>query len=69
MTMAMAMSLICAATASAVPAASEFVNGLALDGSLLDCSGRTDANNGRIGYFSDLYYDTQRKQWYGASLL
>ena len=67
MTAAMAMSLLCAATAPDVPAAPEFVNGLALDGALLDRSGGTDANTGRIGYFSDLYYDGQRKQWYGLS--
>lgn len=67
MTAAMAMSLLCAATAPDVPAAPEFVNGLALDGASLDRSGGTDANNGRIGYFSDLYYDAQRKQWYGLS--
>lgn len=64
---AMAVSLICAATAPAVSAAPEFVNGLALDGALLDRSGGTDANTGRVGYFSDLYYDAQRKQWYGLS--
>lgn len=63
----MGMSLICAATAPAVLAAPEFVNGLALDGALLDRSGGTDANTGRVGYFSDLYYDAQRKQWYGLS--
>lgn len=66
-TTVMAMSLIFAATAPAVQAAPEFVNGLALDGALLDRSGGTDANSGRIGYFSDLYYDAQRKQWYGLS--
>ena len=61
------MSLICAATAPAVLAAPEFVNGLALDGALLDRSGGTDANNGRVGYFSDLYYDAKKKDWYGLS--
>jgi hypothetical protein len=35
---AKAMSLICAATAPAVRAAPEFINGLALDGALLDRS-------------------------------
>jgi hypothetical protein len=64
---AMAMSVISAATTQAVLAAPEFVNGLALDGALLDRSGGTDANTGRVGYFSDLYYDAQRKQWYGLS--
>ncbi len=66
-TTVMVMSLLCAATAPAVSAAPEFVNGLALDGALLDRSGGTDANTGRVGYFSDLYYDAQRKQWYGLS--
>jgi len=64
---AMAMSLILAAMAPIVLAAPEFVNGLALEGALLDRSGGTDANTGRVGYFSDLYYDAQRKQWYGLS--
>jgi hypothetical protein len=66
-TTATAIGLICAATAPAALAAPEFVNGLALDGALLDRSGGTDANNGRVGYFSDLYYDAKQKQWYGLS--
>ena len=44
-TMVMAMSLICAAAAPAALAAPEFVNGLALDGAMLDRSGGTDAND------------------------
>lgn len=67
MTAAFAMSLLCAATAPDVPAAPEFVNGLAVDGALLDRSGGTDANTGRVGYFSDMYYDHQRNQWRGLS--
>lgn len=67
MTTTMAMSLLCAATASYVPAAPEFVNGLALDGTLLDRSGGADTNAGRVGYFSDIYYDHQRNQWWGLS--
>ncbi len=63
----MALGVICAATAPAVQAVPEFVNGLALDGALLDRSGGTDANNGRVGYFSDLYYDAKKKDWYGLS--
>jgi len=64
---AMAIGVICAATAPVALAAPEFVNGLTLDGALLDRSGGTDANNGRVGYFSDLYYDAHRNQWYGLS--
>ncbi|MBX3301129.1 MAG: esterase-like activity of phytase family protein [Nitrospira sp.] len=61
------LALICAATAPVVRAAPEFVNGLVLDGALLDRSGGTDANTGRVGYFSDIYYDPQRNQWWGLS--
>lgn len=63
----MALGVFYAATVPAVQAAPEFVNGLALDGALLDRSGGTDANNGRVGYFSDLYYDAKKKDWYGLS--
>jgi len=44
-----------------------FVNGLALPGSALDLSGGTTVNNGRVGYFSDIYYDTNRNEWWGLS--
>lgn len=64
---ALAVSFVCVATTSTVLATPEFVNGLALDGALLDRSGGTDANNGRVGYFSDLYYDAKKKDWYGLS--
>jgi hypothetical protein len=61
---------MCATVATAAPAAlamPEFVNGLALPGGLLDRSGGTDANTGRIGYFSDIHYDAKRKHWWGLS--
>jgi hypothetical protein len=65
------LTLICVtACASAVPAAlaaPEFVNGLLLPGALLDASGGTEVNDGRVGYFSDIYYDAKRKQWWGLS--
>jgi hypothetical protein len=61
--MVMALSLICVAAAPAVLAAPKFVNGLALDGAKLDRSGGTDANTGRVGYFSDIYYDPARGHW------
>lgn len=44
-----------------------FVNGLALSGAALDLSGGSSVNDGRVGYFSDLYYDTQRQEWWGLS--
>ena len=67
MTMVMAMSLLCAAAAPAALAEPAFVNGLALDGAMLDRSGGIDANTGRVGYFSDIYYDPKRKHWWGLS--
>jgi hypothetical protein len=67
MTMVMAMSLIYAAAAPAALAAPAFVNGLALDGARLDRSGGTDANTGRVGYFSDIYYDPTRGHWWALS--
>lgn len=50
-----------------VHATIEFVNGLVLPGSLNDLSGGTSANNGRVGYFSDIYYDAGRNEWWGLS--
>lgn len=48
-------------------AAPQFVNGLTFNGALLDQSGGTLVNNGRLGYFSDLYYDRASNQWLGLS--
>jgi len=53
--------------AGAAQANPTFVNGLTLDGSMLDLSGGTTVNNGRVGYFSDIYYDTNRNEWWGLS--
>src|SRR5262249_56822337 len=44
-----------------------FVNGLALDGAMLDKTRGTDANNGRVGFFSDIYYEPQPDRWWGLS--
>ena len=46
-------------------AAPTFVNGIALPAADLDLSGGTAVNTGRLGYFSDIYYDPQRKEWWG----
>src|SRR5262245_16443091 len=62
----LALSLILAIATPAL-ASPEFVNGLAIDGGLLDRSGGTDANDGRVGFFSDLYYDVIRNEWWGLS--
>ena len=62
-----ALVLACVASLPSAVAAPQFVNGLALDGDALDVSGGTDANNGRLGYFSDIHYDAKRKHWWGLS--
>ncbi len=43
-----------------------FVNGLALNGGLLDKSSGS-AFDRRVGFFSDLYYDASRNAWWGLS--
>jgi hypothetical protein len=63
----LAFGMLCATVAAATLAAPVFVNGLVLDGSALDRSGGANANNGRVGYFSDLYYDAERNHWWGLS--
>jgi hypothetical protein len=52
------------ASAHAAPA---FVNGLAVDGALLDASGGSLINDGRMGFFSDIYYDAARGEWWALS--
>jgi hypothetical protein len=63
-TVALLGALFAAGTQAASPA---FVNGLTLDGSMLDLSGGSSVNNGRVGYFSDIYYDSNRNEWWGLS--
>ena len=52
--------------ASAIAAGPVFVNGLAIPGETGDQYG-TDVNDGRLGFFSDLYYDPIRNEWWGLS--
>jgi hypothetical protein len=63
----LALLLIVGAPAGGAWADPVFVNGLALDSGMLDRSGGQDANNGRVGFFSDIYYDPHRGQWWGLS--
>jgi hypothetical protein len=54
------------ALASAASATPGFVNGLAIAGNTGDQFG-SSVNDGRLGMFSDLYYDRQRNEWWGLS--
>ena len=62
---------LCLLTASIVVAnsavaAPTFVNGLAIDGATSDAFG-TGANEGRLGFFSDIYYNPNTNDWWGLS--
>ncbi len=48
-------------------AAPAFVNGLVIDANTLDASGGTQINDGRLGFFSGLYYDAARDEWWALS--
>lgn len=52
------------AIASAQPS---FVNGLVISGDSLDATQEIGANAGRLGFFSDIYYDPTRNQWWALS--
>lgn len=60
-------SLLLAASLLPAQAAPTFINGLTIPGNSLDASGGTTVNNGRQGFFSDLYYDPNRNNWWGLS--
>jgi hypothetical protein len=44
-----------------------FVNGLVIPGGTLDATQQPGANAGRLGFFSDIYYDPIREQWWALS--
>ena len=50
-----------------VAAAPAIVNGLVIDATTVDASGGTSVNDGQLGFFSDLYYDPHRKEWWALS--
>jgi hypothetical protein len=50
-----------------VAAAPQFVNGVVIPGDQLDRTGEPGANRGRFGFFSDLYYDPTRNEWWALS--
>lgn len=63
-----ALGLVGAATLLPAQAAPTFVNGLTIPGNTLDASGGTTVNNGRMGFFSDLYYDPNRQEYWGSPI-
>jgi hypothetical protein len=63
-TLLLSAGLLIGAAANAAPT---FVNGITIDGSTLDLSGGTSANDGRVGFFSDIYYNAGTNDWWGLS--
>jgi hypothetical protein len=44
-----------------------FVNGILIPGSALDRTGEPEANEGRLGFFSDIYYEPNHEEWWALS--
>ncbi|WP_341893630.1 esterase-like activity of phytase family protein [Variovorax sp. YR752] len=63
---ALAISALCSAAAAQTVSPAAFVNGIAIDGGSTDLSAGTPAER-RLGFFSDLYYDPNRNEWWGLS--
>jgi hypothetical protein len=55
------------AAAGAAAADPVFVNGLRIRGGAVDATGQPGPNEGRLGFFSDLYYDPVRGEWWALS--
>lgn len=62
--LAATLSSLLAAQADAAP---QFVNGVVIPGETLDRTQQPGANQGRFGFFSDLYYDPARGEWWALS--
>src|SRR5262245_3814299 len=60
-------TVIAAASAAVAGANPVFVNGLKIAGDRLDATGQPGANGGRLGFFSDIYYDPVREEWWALS--
>jgi hypothetical protein len=62
--------LVTAAIAALTPpvhAEPVLAGALVIEGSRLDTSGGSLVNDGRLGFFSDLYYDARRDEWWALS--
>ena len=66
-TLALLGTALLAVAATPSQAAPTVVNGLVLDGAALDASGDKTVANGRLGYFSDLFYDPVLAEWWALS--
>jgi hypothetical protein len=62
----LALALSAAGASAQVLSDAQFVNGLALSGGSLDLSSGRDFDR-RVGFFSDIYFDPNRNEWWGLS--
>ncbi len=60
------LAALCGGAMAQTVTSPSFINGIALNGSLPDLSGGSPFDS-RVGFFSDLYYDNNRNQWWGVS--
>ena len=63
---AIALSLTLLPATAEVLLSANFVNGIAISGGAQDLS-TGSAVERRVGFFSDIYYDPNRKEWWGVS--
>jgi hypothetical protein len=61
------LALVFLLIASPVSAEPTFVNGVVIAGRSLDDTRQSGANAGRLGFFSDIYYDPVRDEWWALS--
>ena len=65
--LSLALAAIASAPSCGAWAEPTFVNGLVIPGDTLDATRKPGANAGRFGFFSDLYYDPVREEWWALS--
>ncbi len=65
--LAVTTAVVIATHTAATAANPVFVNGLTIPGGKLDATEQPGANAGRLGMFSDIYYDPGREEWWGLS--
>jgi len=62
----LALALSAAGASAQALSDAQFVNGLTLSGGALDLSSGSTFDR-RVGYFSDIYFDPNRNEWWGLS--
>ena len=65
--LSIALAAVASAPCCGAWAEPTFVNGLVIPGDTLDATRKPGANAGRFGFFSDIYYDPVRDEWWALS--